>query len=201
MIRLLTLIVGVLLVGGCGAAAPEPRLSPGAASASSAPAPVAGPTAITIPSIDAHSTLVPLGLDAKGELAVPPVDDPLQASWYAGAKPDVDGDEIQPGEIGSAVVAAHVDGVVDGKKGQPGLFFRLHELKPGDEILIDRADGTQIKFVVDRVETHSKNDFPTQAVYDPTPVPTLRLITCGGEFDRAAGHYEDNWVAFATLAA
>ena len=201
MIRLLSLIVGVLLVGGCGAAAPEPRLSPGAASASSAPAPVADPTAITIPAIGAHSTLIPLGLGPDGELAVPPVDEPLQASWYAGAKPDVDGDEIQPGEIGPSVVAGHVDGVINGKKGQPGIFARLHELKPGDEILIDRADGSQVRFLVDRVEKHSKADFPSEAVYGATTGPELRLITCGGAFNRSSGHYEDNWLAFATLAA
>ncbi|HEU5449240.1 MAG TPA: hypothetical protein VFW57_09530, partial [Acidimicrobiia bacterium] len=60
-----------------------------------------------------------------------------------------------------------------------------------------RADRSDVIFVVDRVESHRKNAFPTKAVYDPTPGSTLRLITCGGSFDRRAGHYRDNVIAFA----
>jgi hypothetical protein len=47
----------------------------------------------------------------------------------------------------------------------------------------------------------SKNAFPTQAVYGPTPGPTLRLITCDGAFDSATGHYADNLIVFAVKAA
>ena len=202
MKRLLPLIVGALLVAGCGTQTEHvPFVSPESAPPpSSAPAPVADPTAITIPAIDAHSTLAPLGLTVAGELAVPPVDQPGQASWYAGAKPDVPGDEFQPGERGPAVIAGHVDGVINGRKGQPGIFFRLHELTPGAEILIDRADGSQVRFLVDRVAKFPKAKFPTDEVYGPTPVPTLRLITCGGAFDRGAGHYTDNWIVWASIA-
>ena len=201
MKRFALLIVGALLLVGCGTTDPVPFLSPGSAPASSAPAlPVADPTAITIPAIGAHSTLVPLGLTVAGELAVPPVDDPLQASWYAGADPAESGDEIQPGERGPAVVVGHVDGVIDGRKGQPGIFARLSELKPDDEILIDRADGTRVRFLVDRVEKHSKSDFPTDEVYGATEQPELRLITCGGEFDRSAGHYTANFIVWASIA-
>ncbi|GAA4578166.1 hypothetical protein GCM10023176_53540 [Micromonospora coerulea] len=39
--------------------------------------------------------------------------------------------------------------------------------------------------------------FPTARVYGPTPGPELRLVTCGGEFDRRRGHYRDNVVVFA----
>jgi hypothetical protein len=43
-----------------------------------------------------------------------------------------------------------------------------------------------------------KDRFPTQAVYGPTPDPELRLITCGGAFDYATGHYLSNIVVYAT---
>jgi hypothetical protein len=49
------------------------------------------------------------------------------------------------------------------------------------------------------LEQHSKNAFPTDAVYGPTPDATLRLITCGGSYDASAGHYRDNTIAFAHL--
>lgn len=196
--------IGSLLVA-CGAEAPVPYEAPAVeAPTSAAPEPevVADPTAITIPAIGAHSTLVPLGLTATGELDVPPVDQPMQAAWYAGAKPDVAGDEYQPGEPGGpAIVSGHVDGVIDGVKGRPGIFHRLSELKPGDEILIDRDEQPQLRFVVDRVEKHAKDAFPTEAVYGATDRPELRLVTCGGRFGTVRpGHYDDNWVIFASLA-
>lgn len=164
--------------------------------------PVAEPTAISIPAIGVHSSLLPYGLTDSGELAVPPVTEPLQAGYYGGADPEFTGDEYLPGETGgAAVVMGHVDGVINGVKGKPGVFYRLHELVPGNEIVIDRADGSQVTFVVTGVRRYAKAAFDTQAVYGPTPKPELRAITCGGAFDRATGHYVDNWVVFAELVS
>ena len=204
MIRLVALVLGgALLLAGCGTTEfvagdttqPRPTFVPD----DEIDAPIANPTAITIPKIDARSTLIPLGLGPDGELAPPPVTEPMQAGWYAGAKPDGDGDEFQPGEVGPAVIAGHVDGIVDGRKGQPGIFARLHELAPGDEILIDRDGQSQLRFIVREVQRYPKASFPTQRVYGPTEVPELRLVTCGGAFDRGSGHYVDNVIAWATL--
>ena len=200
MRRLLLTVLGVLLAAGCGVPVPIPT-SPGASAVSSTPVPPPSePTAITIPAIGAHSTLVPLGLTPELALEVPPVDQPMQGGWYAGADPEKPGDEVVPGEVGPAVIAAHVDGVVDGRKGQPGLFQRLRELTPGAEILIDRADGSQLRFVVERAERFNKDAFPSAEVYGATDRPELRLITCGGQFNREWHSYEDNVVAFAVLA-
>jgi sortase (surface protein transpeptidase) len=197
--RRLPLILGVLLVAGCGIPVPMPA-SPGSATASSTPVPPPpAPTAITIPAIGARSALVPLGLTPELALEVPPVDQPMQAGWYAGADPAKPGDEVVPGEVGPAVIAAHVDGVVNGKRGQPGLFYRLRELTPGAEILIDREDGSQLRFVVSRTEQHDKDAFPSAAVYGATTRPELRLITCGGGFNREAHSYEDNRIVWAVL--
>jgi sortase (surface protein transpeptidase) len=77
------------------------------------------------------------------------------------------------------------------------VFFNLKELLPGDTIMVD--DGAvPVSFRVRQVVTYAKNTFPTKAVFGPTPDPELRLITCGGPFDRAIGHYEDNVVVYAT---
>jgi hypothetical protein len=163
------------------------------------PVTVADPTAITIPAIGAHSNLEPLGINPDGTLEVPSVDQPGLGGWYAGKNKDQPGDEVQPGEQGGAVIAAHVDGRINGKAGQPGLFYKLHELKPGDEILIDRADRSKARFIVDRVEKHSKADFPSEQVYGATTAKQLALVTCGGPFDHAARSYVDNWVVFSHL--
>ena len=78
------------------------------------------------------------------------------------------------------------------------MFYRLRELAPGDLIEVVRTDGSIAQFGVTEVTAFSKEDFPTDRVYQPTEEPTLRLITCGGDFDRKARSYSDNVVVFAT---
>jgi sortase (surface protein transpeptidase) len=137
---------------------------------------------IEIPAIAASAPVDPLGLNRDGTLQVPA--DFGRAGYYTGRPP--------PGATGPAIIVAHVD-----SKSGPAVFARLRDLKPGDEVTVTRADRSGVIFVIDRLESHPKNAFPTGAVYDPTPGATLRLITCGGSFDRRAGHYRDNVIAFA----
>ena len=68
-----------------------------------------------------------------------------------------------------------------------------------DAIDVIRADGSSVRFAVERTEQYDKQRFPTDAVYYPTLTPALRLVTCGGEFDATAGHYRSNVIVFATL--
>ena len=89
-------------------------------------------------------------------------------------------------------------GHVDSRRG-PAVFFDLDELAPGDAIHVDRRDGTTVSYTVERTEQHAKDAFPTQAVYGPTDHPVLRLVTCGGDFDRDQRSYDDNIIVFATL--
>ncbi len=79
----------------------------------------------------------------------------------------------------------------------PAVFFRLTELTTGDQIHVDRADGSIVTFAVQRLERHDKNKFPTEAVYGDTSDQQLRLVTCGGEFDDQDRRYLDNIIAFA----
>jgi len=180
-------VLVAVVVAGCGSApSDDPRPAPGTTTATSATT-TAAPVEVSIPKIDATSSLVELGLNEDQTVQVPPVDQPMQAGWFTGAP--------RPGEPGPAVVLGHVNG-----GGQAGIFHRLHELAAGDEMLIRRADGTTATFRVTRVDRVAKDDFPTDQVYGNTPGPELRLITCGGEFDRQAHHYEDNVIVYATVA-
>ncbi|MGY1650052.1 class F sortase [Geodermatophilus sp. SYSU D01119] len=192
---LLRVVVAVLaLAAGAGTLLTpgSPAPAEAAASASAPPGPVvlaarpsaatATPTRVRVPAIGVDSALVDLGLDAAGALEAPA--DSSLAGWYA--------DGPVPGETGPAVVAGHVDSTEG-----PAVFFRLRELAPGDEVLVDRSDGTTARFTVTRVERHPKDAFPTDAVYGPTADAQLRLVTCGGAFDRAVRSYEDNVVVFA----
>jgi hypothetical protein len=77
----------------------------------------------------------------------------------------------------------------------------LHELAAGDHVMVTRADGTVLTFTVTKVQKVPKDTFPTAAVYGATKDPELRLLTCGGAFDHATGHYVDNLIVYAKLAA
>ncbi|MGC9665464.1 class F sortase, partial [Planosporangium sp. 12N6] len=99
-----------------------------------------------------------------------------------------------PGEPGAAVIVGHVDGYHE-----PGIFYLLYKLKRGDQVRVTRADGTTARFTVYHTEQVDKEDFPTSQVYATTTRPELRLITCGGTFNRASGNYTDNIIVFAAL--
>jgi len=66
-------------------------------------------------------------------------------------------------------------------------------------VLVARADGSTAVFSVDDVHRYPKSNFPSELVYGNTDHAALRLITCGGAFDRAARSYVDNIVVTATL--
>jgi hypothetical protein len=143
------------------------------------------PVRLKIPRIGVAGSLGRLGRTAAGTVEEPSRFE--QAGWYAPGP--------RPGDPGSAVILGHVDS----KRG-PAVFFRLRELRRGDEVEVTRADGSRVRFVVQRTAQYDKQAFPTDEVYYPTLVPALRLVTCGGEFDFASGHYRSNIIVFATLA-
>jgi hypothetical protein len=78
------------------------------------------------------------------------------------------------------------------------VFWRLRELTPGQQIQIDRADGTTMTFKVDEVAQYSPGSYPTAKIYGNLNYAGLRLITCGGTFNRLTRGYDANTVVFAS---
>lgn len=146
------------------------------------PEPSAYPTALRIPAIGVATGVVRLGLDASG--ALQPPDGPDIAGWFAAGP--------VPGDLGPALLAGHID-----SRSGPAVFFRIGRLHAGDEVQVDRSDGRTVVFRVVEVATFPKDRFPTDQVYGPTPLAELRLVTCGGPFDRAAHRYLDNVIVHA----
>ena len=187
--------------GSTGIAAPAARAdatpsSPASAAPAQPPSSAAPlvlqrsvPTRIEIPSIGVDSALMQLGLTKSGTLQVPPFDKDAPAGWYRGSP--------TPGELGPAVILGHVDTY----KAGPVVFYRLAQLRPGNRVLVHRADGTIAPFMVDRVENLPKARFPRLEVYGNTDRPELRLITCGGEWNPKVHDYSENTVVFAHLVA
>jgi hypothetical protein len=171
-----------------------PAESPSAGSPSAAggdssnlsPLPASRPVRVRIPVLGVTSSVMDLGLAADGSMELPPGAYPV--GWYDRSP--------TPGEVGPSVVVGHVDWA-----GDRGAFYGLRAMRAGDRVVVDRADGTTATFRVDRVERHAKADFPTGEVYGEVGYPALRLITCGGRFDRTTGDYEDNVIVFARLAS
>jgi hypothetical protein len=180
----LAVVVGAETPGaGSGAVplAPAAVLAPAADVAPAAGKPAA-PIRLLVPAAGVDAPLTGAGLDPAGAL-VPPAD-PAVAGWYTGGP--------VPGETGPAVITGHVDWT-----GGPAVFAGLADLGPGAEVLVARADGSTARFTVTGVVRRAKSDFPAAEVYAPAAGAELRLITCGGAFDRARGSYEDNVIVFA----
>jgi Sortase domain len=190
--------LALLLLPGCSSSARD-----AAAPAAPPPSPAAGrsaepfsavreieraplPVRLRISALGVDAPVGPVGKAADGTVEVPTRWEDV--GWFDGG--------ARPGEDGPAVLLGHVD-----SKAGPAVFARLPTAPPGTVVEVVDEDGKTTRWRVDRVEQHPKTRFPTEAVYLPALRPELRLVTCGGEFDRATGHYRDNVVVYASPLA
>jgi len=201
--RVVPAIAAVVLLTGCAGgtivAGPVANRPPAPVKASTTSAPAAAdaatrfrsprkvaavpvPVRLRIPSIRVDTRLEQVGLDADGAIAAPRRFQ--DAAWYRSGP--------RPGQPGPAVLLGHVDSTSG-----PAVFYRLATLKAGAAVLVDRADGTTARFRVSGHIQVAKSQFPADLVYAPTLTPLLRMVTCGGSFDRKTGHYRDNVVVSA----
>lgn len=141
------------------------------------------PRRIEIPAIDVDATVI--DLDIRGSAPEVPSDFD-EAGWYTQTR--------RPGEIGPAVVAGHID-----SRSGPAVFERLDELRAGDRITVHAGGGDARTFEVVDHGQYPKEALPDEVFGFGSPEPELRLITCGGTFDRSIGHYRDNYVVYARL--
>ena len=140
------------------------------------------PASVRVERLGVDEPLVNLRTGRDGVLAVP--EDADLPGWWSGG--------TAPGDRGPAVLVGHVDSF-DG----PGVFFRLRELVVGDRVEVTRVDGSVVAFEVYGLESVAKDGFPTERVYGQTDGAELRLITCGGTFDRKSRSYRGNVVVYA----
>ena len=144
------------------------------------------PVSLRIPALGVSVSLSQLGLNADQSPQVPVKYQ--EPGWFKLGP--------APGMMGSAVILGHVDD----QKG-PAVFFKLGSLRAGDKVDVSLANGSVAHFAVNAVETFLKAQFPSQKVYGSHGYRGLQLVTCGGDFDKATGHYLSNVVAFTTLVS
>lgn len=142
------------------------------------------PTQIRIARVGINAPITPVGLKFDKSMEIPAYN---QAGWYNLAP--------TPGELGPAIIVGHVD-----SPNGPAVFWRLRELQPGDIVEIDRADSKIVKFKIDKVKQFPSNNLPTQEIYGDIDHAGIRLMTCSGTFDRQTRRYDQNIVAFGSLA-
>jgi LPXTG-site transpeptidase (sortase) family protein len=157
--------------------ASDPRAKPLARSA---------PVQIRIPGIGVNAPVMKVGRDADGTVQVPPLEEHNLTGWYEYGP--------APGQRGPAVILGHVDSTTG-----ISVFYYLKNMHVGNKVYVTLADGKVAAFAVDGLQRVAKDAFPTASVYGKSGYPSLRLITCGGPFDEATGHYVDNVIVYAHL--
>lgn len=148
----------------------------------------ARPQRVDIPSMGVRAPVVARGLDTQGAIDPPPYEQPGVVGWYAAG--------VQPGSAGTALFVGHVD-----TETRPAVFYQLSTMRPGQRIRVIRDDGTVAEFTVDDVAVFPRDHFDAQQAYGPRQSgrAELRLVTCGGTFDRAHRTYTANVVVSAYL--
>jgi sortase (surface protein transpeptidase) len=144
------------------------------------------PVTIRIPRIGVNAPVMRVGRDADGTVQVPPLAEHNLTGWYRFGP--------APGQRGPAVILGHVDSATG-----ISVFYYLKNLHARDKVYVTLADGKVAAFAVDGLQRVAKDAFPTASVYGKAGYPSLRLITCGGPFDKATGHYVDNIIVYAHL--
>ncbi|MCW7947339.1 sortase [Streptomyces hygroscopicus] len=162
---------------------PQPELPPAAQSLAQA-----APLRVDIPAIGVQAPVVARGLDRQGAVDPPPFDQPGVVGWY--------GAGVKPGATGTALFVGHVD-TETGR----AVFYKLSSLRPGAKVRVVRDDGRVAEFTVEDVKVLARDHFDARQAYGPREPgrAELRLITCGGTFDRASREYTANVVVSAYL--
>ena len=145
------------------------------------------PVRLLIPAIGVDASVGIVAVDRATGALQPPSSD-TETGWWPGSS--------SPGAAGPAVIVGHLD-----SRSGPAVFAGLSMLRPGDSVSVRRADGSTAVFRMRRLGVFAKSRFPTAEVYGRTANAQLRLITCGGAYDRAAQTYLGNLVVFADLVS
>ncbi len=141
------------------------------------------PVRLKIPKLKVNAAIEYVGINSKGEMGAPKI--PRNAAWFSlGAR---------PGEMGSAVIAGHVNWY----NGATAVFANLSKLKPGNKIIIQDDKGNIISFVVRKVHAYGVKEDASEVFDAADDLAHLNLITCVGVWDKKAKQYSKRLVVFA----
>ncbi|MEV6940994.1 class F sortase [Streptomyces sp. NPDC051172] len=146
------------------------------------------PQRIDIPALGVQAPVLPRGLDRQGAIEPPPFEQAGTVGWYAAG--------TRPGAAGAALMLGHLD-----TETGPAVFYKLSSLRPGQTVRVTRDDGKAAEFTVEGVQVQNRDHFDARQAYGQHRPgrAELRLITCGGTFDRDSGSYTANVIVSAYL--
>ncbi|MDO0914675.1 class F sortase [Streptomyces sp. DT2A-34] len=146
------------------------------------------PQRLDLPGLDVRAPVVARGLDRQGAVDPPPYDQADVVGWYAAG--------VKPGAAGAALMVGYA-----GTDTRPAVFRRIGALKPGATVRVLRDDGRLAEFTVDDVQVVARDRFDARQAYGAhrSGRAELRLITCGGPFDRATRGCSANVIVSAYL--
>lgn len=145
--------------------------------------PVDAPASVRVPSVGLELGVVPVGVREDGQMDVP--DLVTELGWYRyGPAPGAD--------AGSAVLAAHFDSDIGAAP-----MASVLGASAGDIVEVTTAAGDLLLFRITVIEQISKAELPLESLFARDGEHAMQLVTCGGEWDSAAGAYEDNIVVTA----
>jgi LPXTG-site transpeptidase (sortase) family protein len=138
------------------------------------------PVSILIPEIDVRADIQLLGVDANGEMEVPT--NAYDAGWFKLG--------YRPGEVGSAVIAGHIDT----KTGLTGVFANLYKLKEGNILYVEDNKGAMHIFIVREIRILDPGF--AEEVFNQNDGSYLNLVTCDGVWDKNKMSYDKRLVVF-----
>jgi len=129
------------------------------------------PRAIYINKINIAARVKPMALNPDNSVQAPI--NIFDSGWYTGS--------VKPGEAGAMLVDGH--STTDGQ----ALFGKLNTLVKGDQIQIEKGDGTRLNYEVVSTETVDKDAVDMKKLLLPygNALRALNLITCSGAWDDA----------------
>jgi hypothetical protein len=177
---------------------PPPRSRPLGVTSPGAVSVVRGAGAtLVIPALQVRAPVVATGA-VDGSMTIPA--DIHTVGWYngidsVGGHTAASASTPWPGQPGVSLLAGHVDWAGEG----PGALYYIGQLRAGDPIEVIGSNRVATYWRVSEAPiTISKAALPAGLFLNSGP-PKLALVTCGGPFDAATGHYLDNVIVWATL--
>jgi sortase (surface protein transpeptidase) len=171
-------------------AAASPAAMPAPVKGQSLPEPVtvekpsaspSAPVRLSIPAVGITAPIVPVGVNAKGEMAVPN-GSTNNVGWYAAG--------VTPGNPGAAVLDAHVF----------AAFSKLHNVSIGDSVYVKTESGQTLRFIVTATRTSLLSDLTPGMLFEETDARHLNLITCAGKLTPDHSTYDHRLIVYTTLA-
>ena len=141
------------------------------------------PRILSIDKLNISARILPMSVNKDESIQAP--QNIFDAGWYNGS--------VKPGEDGAVFIDGHASG-----PSREGLFAYLDQLTPGDEIRVEKGDGTTLTYGVVHVEVVPLEGLDMKKVLKPygNTVKGLNLMTCTGTWVDAQKTYDKRVIVY-----